>query len=297
MSIVKISRRVTRRITSMGRLLDVLIISTILTAGCAQPKPTMEPRPIMQPPSEPSPPELIIIYDNNPFDSRLKTAWGFSCLVRLPQTTVLFDTGGNSSTLLYNMSQLQIDPKEVQVVVLSHIHGDHVGGLGGFLGQNSDVTVYLPRSFPSSLKDEVKGFGAKVEEIHEARELLPGVYSTGELDGGIKEQSMIITTDQGLVIVTGCSHPGVLNIIRRAKEIVPGSKVYLLVGGWHLSGASPTQLKSIHDVFRQLGVGKVAPCHCSGDETRRQFKQYYGDDYIESGVGKRISLPENKRSG
>jgi len=194
------------------------------------------------------------------------------------------------------MRQLQIDPKEVKVVVLSHIHGDHVGGLGGFLRQNSNLTVYLPRAFPSSFKDEVKAFGAKVEEIHEAGELLPGVYTTGELDGGIKEQSLIITTDQRLVIVTGCSHPGVLNIIRRAKEIVPDSKVYLVLGGFHLSEASSTQIESIIDSFRQLGVEKVAPFHCSGDETRQQFKQYYGDDYIDSGVGKRILLPESKQS-
>ena len=106
---------------------------------------------------------------------------------------------------------------------------------------------------------------------------------------------MIITTDQGLVIVTGCSHPGVVNIIQRAKEILPNSKVYLVVGGWHLGGASSAQLKSIIDGFRQLGVRKVAPCHCSGDEIRRQFKQCYGDDYIDAGVGKRIPLPENKQ--
>jgi len=269
----------------MSRLSAILIISAILTAGCAQPKTVPET----------SPSELVIIYDNNPFDSRLKTAWGFSCLVKLPQATILFDTGGDSSTLLYNMRQLQIDPKEVEAVVLSHIHGDHVGGLGGFLRQNSNVTVYLPSSFSSSFKDDVKALKAKVEEIHEARELLPGVYTTGELDGGIKEQSMIVTTDQGLAIVTGCSHPGIQNIIRKAKEIIPDTEIYLVVGGWHLGGASSTQLKSINDVFHQLGVRKVAPCHCSGDETRRQFKQYYGDDYIESGVGRRILLPKKKQ--
>jgi 7,8-dihydropterin-6-yl-methyl-4-(beta-D-ribofuranosyl)aminobenzene 5'-phosphate synthase len=274
----------------VSRLSAILIISALLTAGCAQPKPTTEPEPVIQPPSEPSLSELIIVYDNNPFDSRLKTAWGFACLVRLPQTTILFDTGGNSATLLDNMNKLQIDPKEVEVVVLSHIHGDHVGGLGGFLKQNSDVTVYLPKSFPQSFKDDARDLKAKVEEIHEARELLPGVYTTGELNGGIEEQSLIVTTGQGLVIVTGCSHPGILNILRKAREIVPDIEVYLIVGGWHLSGASPSQLESINDVFHQLGVEKVAPCHCSGDETRRRFKQYYGDDYIESGVGRRIPL-------
>jgi len=258
---------------------------------------SIQPRlePVTQPPPSPRSPEIIIVYDNNPFDSQLRTGWGFSCLVRLPQRTILFDTGSDSPTLLYNMSQLQIDPKEVTVVVLSHMHGDHTGGLGGFLRQNSDVTIYLPRSFPSSFKDDVKSFKTELEEIHEAGKLLPRVYTTGELNRGIKEQSMIITTDQGLVIVTGCSHPGVVNIIQRAKETLPDSKVYLVVGGWHLGGASSAQLKSIIDGFTQLGVGKVAPCHCSGDETRQQFKQCYGGDYIDTGVGKRIPLPGNKQ--
>jgi len=271
-----------------------LIVTLILASGCAQPKPTPEPEPITQPAPEPSPPEIIIVYDNNPFDSRLETAWGFSCLVRLPQTTILFDTGGDSPTLLYNMSQLQIDPEEVEVVVLSHIHGDHVGGLGGFLEQNSNVTVYLPKSFPRSLKDEVKSLKAKVEEIYEVSELLPGVYTTGELGDGIREQSLIITTGKGLVIITGCAHPGVLNIIQRAKEIVPDSKVYLVMGGFHLSGASSTRIESIIDSFRQLGVEKIAPCHCSGDVARRLFKQRYGENYIESGAGTIIPLPQSE---
>jgi len=278
----------------MRKLPAILILSAMLTAGCVQAKPAVEPQPVVQPPPEASQSELIIVYDNNPFDSKLRTAWGFSCLVRLPQTTILFDTGGDSATLLSNMDRLQIDPEEVEAVVLSHIHGDHVGGLGGFLKQNSQVTVYLPQSFPATFKDEVKTFGARVEEIDEARELLPGVYTTGELGNGIKEQSMIVPTSQGLVIVTGCSHPGILNMVRRATEIFPDTKVYLVVGGWHLGGASSAQLKSINDVLHQLGVEKVAPCHCSGDETRRQFKQYYGDNYIESGVGRRIPLPANK---
>jgi 7,8-dihydropterin-6-yl-methyl-4-(beta-D-ribofuranosyl)aminobenzene 5'-phosphate synthase len=211
--------------------------------------------------------------------------------VRLPQRTVLFDTGGDSSTLLGNMLKLQIDPEEVEAVVLSHIHGDHVGGLAGFLEQNSDVTVYLPRSFPQGFKDDVAYLGAKVEEIYEAQELMPGVYSTGELGGWIEEQSLIITTGQGLAIITGCAHPGVVNIIQRAKEVVPDSNVYLVMGGFHLGGASSTELESIIESFRQLGVENVAPCHCSGDQTRQLFKERYGKNYIESGAGKIIPLP------
>ena len=122
-------------------------------------------------------PELIIIYDNNPFDSQLYSARGFSCLVSLPQKTILFDTGGHSPTLLHNMTQLQIDPREVDIVVLSHIHGDHVGGLSGFIEENSAVTIYMLESFARSYKDKVKSLAAKVEEISTAWSEYTGSYT------------------------------------------------------------------------------------------------------------------------
>jgi 7,8-dihydropterin-6-yl-methyl-4-(beta-D-ribofuranosyl)aminobenzene 5'-phosphate synthase len=233
---------------------------------------------------------ITITYDNNPYDDRLKTAWGFSCLLRLPEKTILFDTGGDSSILLDNMEQLQIDPKEIDVVVLSHIHGDHVGGLGGILNQNSDVTVYLPASFPQGLKEDIKLYGAEVQEVDEPRELFDGVYTTGELNGGIREQSLIVKTDEGLVIITGCAHPGVVNIVQRAREIAV-DRVYLLLGGFHLGGASASQIDSIIDSFEQLEVERVAPCHCSGDTARRLFRDHYGEGYVECGVGRRVTLP------
>ena len=238
----------------------------------------------------PAPITIAVTYDNNPYDDRLRTAWGFSCLLRLPEKTILFDTGGDSSILLDNMDQLQIDPKEIDIVVLSHIHGDHVGGLGGILNQNSDVTVYLPASFPQSLKEDVKLYGAEVKEIHEPRELFDGVYTTGELNGGIKEQSLIVKTDEGLVIITGCAHPGVVNVVQKAREIA-GDKVYLLLGGFHLGGTSASKIESIIDSFEQLGVERVAPCHCSGDSARRLLREHYGEGYIECGVGRRVTLP------
>jgi len=276
----------------MKEVMFLLAVGLFLACGC---KPTAPAEAPAAPPSQPTPesrsPELVIVYDNNPFDNRLRTAWGFSCLVRRPQETILFDTGGDSSTLLYNMKQLQIAPREVDVVVLSHIHGDHVGGLSGFLEQNSAVAVYLPQSFTQSFKDKVKLSGAEVEEVHEARELFSGVYTTGELGSGIKEQSLIVTTSEGLVVITGCAHPGVVNIIRKAKEVVPDNNVCLVMGGFHLSGASSMQIESIVDGFADLAVENVAPCHCSGDETRRLFKERCGENYIESGVGKRMPLP------
>jgi 7,8-dihydropterin-6-yl-methyl-4-(beta-D-ribofuranosyl)aminobenzene 5'-phosphate synthase len=232
---------------------------------------------------------IIIVYDDHPYDHRLKAAHGFSCLVKLPEKSILFDTGGDSSILLDNLTKLGIDPKEINMVVLSHIDWDHVGGLPAFLKQNSDVTVYLPQSFPGRFKHEVKSCGGKVEEVHEANTLFEDVYTTGELDGGIKEQSLVVRTERGLVVVTGCAHPGVVKIVQKAKEIA-NDRVYLVLGGFHLGGASTSYIESIIASFKELGVEKVAPCHCSGDRTCQLFRERYGENYIECGVGKKIAL-------
>jgi 7,8-dihydropterin-6-yl-methyl-4-(beta-D-ribofuranosyl)aminobenzene 5'-phosphate synthase len=129
------------------------------------------------------------------------------------------------------------------------------------------------------------------EHAPEAEELFSGVYTTGELGNGIKEQSLIITTSQGLVIITGCAHPGVVNIVRKAKEMLVEKPVYLVMGGFHMTGAATSQIESVIEGFRELGVKKIAPCHCSGDETRKLFREDYGEDYINSGAGKIITLP------
>jgi 7,8-dihydropterin-6-yl-methyl-4-(beta-D-ribofuranosyl)aminobenzene 5'-phosphate synthase len=232
---------------------------------------------------------ITVIYDNNRHDSRLSPAWGFSCLAKLPQKTIFFDTGGDGTVLLHNMSKLGIDPKEIDVVVLSHVHGDHMGGLASFLKYNSNVTVYMPVSFPQGLKDEVTITGAKLEEVDKARELFDGAFTTGELDGGIKEQSLVLMTLKGLVVITGCAHPGIVNIAKKAREITR-EKIYLMIGGFHLGGAFPSQISYVAESLLQLGVEKVAPCHCSDEGARRLFSDYFDSNYIDCGVGKEIVI-------
>jgi 7,8-dihydropterin-6-yl-methyl-4-(beta-D-ribofuranosyl)aminobenzene 5'-phosphate synthase len=234
---------------------------------------------------------VTILYDNNRFDPRLKTAWGFSCLVRGFEKTILFDTGGDGYTLLGNMRQLGIKPANVDVIILSHIHGDHTGGIKRLIEEKSNVDVYLPTSFPASFKEMQTSLGAQVKEVSGAKEILTGVYTTGEIGNGLKEQSLVLITYKGLVVITGCAHPGIVNTIRKAKGITGENKVYLVIGGFHLAGESASRLKSILKEFRCLSVQKVAPCHCTGDGARRLFRQEYGTDYIECGVGKMIRLP------
>lgn len=232
---------------------------------------------------------ITVTYDNNRYDDRLKTAWGFSALIRSRGKTILFDTGGDSPTLLNNMKQLEVDPGEVDIVVLSHIHGDHVGGLGGFLKQNSNVTVYIPESFPEDFNRQAKAQGAKVESVYEPKKLLEGAYTTGELTNGVREQALILDVGSGIVVITGCAHPGIVKMVERAKEVVE-KDVLLVMGGFHLGGKSDKELEQIIADFKRLGVYCAGPCHCSGDKARSLFQKAYGEDFLEVGVGSVIRI-------
>ncbi len=232
---------------------------------------------------------MITLYDNYLYDPDLKTGWGFSCLVKVKDKNILFDTGADDFTLLDNMKNLKIDPKDINIIVLSHIHGDHTGGLWGILEKNSNLTVYLPRSFPRDFKKKVQSYKAKVVEVDDPAVIFESVSTTGELGTWIKEQSLIVKTTKGLVVITGCAHPGIVDILREVKKIT-GEDIYLVLGGFHLSGSSDSELKKIVKAFRELEVKKVAPCHCSGDRTRRLFKDEYQKDFISNGVGKVIEI-------
>jgi len=207
------------------------------------------------------------------------------------ERTLLFDVGGEGSITLKNMERLKIDPQAIDVMMLSHIHYDHIGGLSCFLKRNSDVRVYIPESFPKSIKNEVQNAGAELVKVNGPIEICKNAYSTGELGSWIKEQSLIIKTSKGLVIITGCAHPGIVNIVKRAKEIA-GADVYLIVGGFHLCWMNSRQVKEIIRGAQKEGVEKVAPCHSSGDLSRQLFEKAYGKDFILTGVGKRIIITD-----
>lgn len=214
---------------------------------------------------------IVTIYDNYSADSRLKTDHGFSALVTLGNQNILFDTGTDSDILLSNMAKMSIDPKTIDFVFISHLHNDHTGGLSGILKLRPDLPAYKPEKFFSPTQINNK------------------LWTTGSLGTEIQEQSLIIDSDKGLIIITGCAHPGIVNIIRKAKEII-NKKVYLVLGGFHLRNFSDTQLKEIIKDFKKLEVQKVAPCHCSGDRCRELFKQEYQKNFIENGVGMIINI-------
>ena len=238
---------------------------------------------------------ITVVYDNNEYNPELETAWGFSCLIEKENITILFDSGGKGKILLSNMNRLKLDPQQVQIVVLSHIHNDHVGGLEAFLEQNSNVTVYLPHSFPDAFKNKVRKYGAKIINVNKPIKICQNVYSTGEMGTEIKEESLIINTQKGLIIITGCAHPGIIDIVRRAKEIMK-TNVYLVMGGFHMKGMSEREIDEIVKGFKKEGVEKVGPCHCSGDLARTIFEKAYHKDFIRVGVGKIIEIDQLQTS-
>ncbi len=191
--------------------------------------------------------------------------------------------------LLDNMEKLGIDLDEIQIIVLSHIHRDHMGGIFGVLERNSDVDVYVPASFPEDFKLKVRGFGCRLVEVKESLKICNGIMTTGELGARIKEQSLIINSARGLIVITGCAYPGIVKIVEKAMEL-NDRNVYLVIGGFHLGGLPRDRIETIVKQFKTLGVEKVALCHCSGDLARNVFKDSFGNDCIEAGIGRNIKI-------
>jgi 7,8-dihydropterin-6-yl-methyl-4-(beta-D-ribofuranosyl)aminobenzene 5'-phosphate synthase len=226
---------------------------------------------------------FTIVYDNNRGDEGLRTGWGFACLVESEETTVLFDTGGDASTLLANLEALGKDPAAVDAVVLSHVHQDHTGGLGGLLAAGAEPAVYVPVSFPASFKREVAARTTLVE-VEGPAEIGPGVHTTGEVEGRITEQALVVETAEGWVLVTGCAHPGIVEVATEAREIA-GGDIALAVGGFHLKDDRADEIEEVIAGLRALGVAAVAPVHCSGDRARALFAETFGEACHLVGVG------------
>lgn len=234
---------------------------------------------------------ITVVYDNNPYKQGLETAWGFSCVITGPKKTILFDTGGDGSILLGNMEKLAVEPNSIDTVVLSHIHGDHTGGLSSFLEKNPDVTIYLPKLFPKKFKDNVTSYGSKIVEVGQPLKICENVYSSGELGRFIKEQSLIVRTDKGLIVITGCAHPGIVKIVQTVKTLHEDA-IILVMGGFHLEWTTKGKIEKIISAFKQMGVRYVGPSHCSGHKARALFEKHFGKNYINIGAGKVITTSD-----
>lgn len=235
---------------------------------------------------------ITVVYDNECSREGLEVGWGFSAVVSGAEKTILFDTGRDAS-VLNNMQKLSIEPGSIDAVVLSHIHADHTGGLDAFLEKNSRVVVYLPQAFPAEFKKRVAGYGARIVEVKGSVEICENVHSTGVLGRWMKEQGLVIRSEAGAVLITGCSHPGVKTMVNAAKTS-GGEDLLLVMGGFHLEWSTRKKLEKLISHLKKLGVRHVGPAHCSGDKARALFERHFGRACIKIGSGKVIlveSLP------
>lgn len=211
--------------------------------------------------------KLSIAYDNNQYDPEMEADWGFSCVVDTGKRKILFDTGYCGPKLLRNLKRLNIDPKSIKDIFISHAYGDHIGGLEDFLSVNPAANVYAPPSYEALSSEQ------NVTVVKQAQELCEGVYSTGELDG--KEQSMGIMTPKGIVVIAGASHAGV----PRTMEIMSQfGETYGIVGGLH----------DFKDANSVEGLQMICPTHCSCYKS--ELEDQCPDKYVEGGVGKVIEI-------
>jgi 7,8-dihydropterin-6-yl-methyl-4-(beta-D-ribofuranosyl)aminobenzene 5'-phosphate synthase len=232
---------------------------------------------------------ITILYDNYTSRNGLISSNGFSCLIKGTNKTVLFDTGGDGKILLHNIKKLKVSPESVDVVLISHDHGDHTGGLLSFLSLNDDVSIYLPNTLPDSLSQQISSYDVKTHIVGKPFKICNGLFSTGVMGNRTKEQALIINSKRGLILITGCAHPGIINIIEKAMRIFK-KRVLFVFGGFHLKGKSDDAIKTVINKFLSLGVKKVGGSHCTGRRAMQLFKAKYGKNYIQMGVGKIILL-------
>jgi len=233
--------------------------------------------------------QMTIVYDNKALSENFRADWGFSCFIQGLEKSILFDTGTEGRVLLSNMEKLGIQPEAVDLVILSHEHKDHTGGLDALLSKNSKIEVWLPDFFSSNLKNSIKSRGAAVKEVTGFQKICTGAYTTGSVQGWIREQSLILETKKGLIVVTGCAHPRIVKIIATVKELMK-KNIHLVFGGFHMGAYNDKEINQIIEHFRDAGVEKTGPCHCTGDEARKLFAEEYKQDFIEIGVGKEIKV-------
>ena len=214
---------------------------------------------------------LLVLYDNTVYKKNLdlKSDWGFSCLIKSNEETVLFDTGAKGKILLKNMETLGIDPSTISKIVISHEHWDHNGGLKKLKKKlDKDVLIYRLGKIKTNNKFNIL--------VTEPIKISKNIYSTGKMPGSpVDEQSLILKGKKGFYILAGCSHNGVKNILKKGKEY---GKIIGIIGGLH-------GFKDF-DLLKNLEL--ICPTHCT--KYKENIHNRYQDKTIEGGVGQTIEI-------
>jgi len=236
--------------------------------------------------------KIKIVFDKKTIDKNLYTGWGISFLI---DNSILFDTGENGNWLLHNINKLNIDVNQLEAIVISHNHWDHVNGLWEILKRKKNFKVYSCPNFGIEFEKKVKSLGGIIIENKDVSEIEQNIYVTGEITGEyaghfMPEQSLVVKTKSGITVITGCSHPGIIKILEKVKEKFPQEDLYFVFGGFHLMDQSKRKIEIIVKKFIEMEVKKVGPTHCSGKETEEIFKEKYGNKFVSIKVGETLNI-------
>ncbi|MEN6368808.1 MAG: MBL fold metallo-hydrolase [Thermotogota bacterium] len=228
---------------------------------------------------------LTILCDNYVHDAAFQSEWGFSCLVSGLDKTILFDVGGPLCSIRANLKAAEVEFSTIGVLTFSHPHPDHVAGLPCLFPLPSAMSLFVPSWFPTSWEQQLAAQAAAAIPVTGPTEICPNALLTGPIFGSVTEEALCVRTSSGIVVITGCAHPGIVKMVEAAKSLFPGEAIALVIGGFHLVEESEAAVRSIAQQLLALGVVKVAPTHCSGDVARAVFREVFGANYIEAGVG------------
>ena len=235
--------------------------------------------------------KLNILAEGSTKWQRFIKHWGLSILI---DDDILFDTFGKPDYVLKQLKRFKVDVSKIKHIVISHDDWDHVTGLWKILECNQKATVYICPRFKSEIKAKIKRYGARIVEVEGVFNLRDNIYLSGELSGkrrdsNIPEQYLALQTDKGIVVITGCAHPGIIEIVRHAKTTF-NSNVRLIIGGFHLKDHMAEEARNIVLKLRELGASQVIPLHCTGSVAQELFSKEYGQDCIMANQSQVIEI-------
>ena len=236
-----------------------------------------------------NPVTIKVVYDNYIKEDGLKSGWGYSIVIEGLDKNILFDTGANPGIFDFNFKNMVIDAEKIDFLVLSHEHADHTGGLPAFIKLKKNIPVIIPYSFSESFKKKLVEFGLEPLLVKEPVKICPNLYSSGEFSGPIPEEALVLNTKQGLVVMTGCSHPGIVEMLKEIKSTF-NKNIYMVLGGFHLLEKSENEMKEIIDDMKALGVVKCGATHCTGVRQTELIKEAFGTNFFQLGVGNIIVI-------
>lgn len=267
--------------------------------------------------------KLTVIVDNIPGND-IDGEWGLSILVEYDNKKILADVGG-SDLFATNMKKLGFDIKDIDYATLSHAHYDHSNGMPRFFEDNKKAKFYVRETISANCykrvlffnkyigipKNVLRDYEDRIEIVSGDYKLFGGAYliphktigldSVGKrekmyrktesgwvFDDFSHEQSLVLDTDIGLIIINCCSHGGAVNIINEVRETFPDNHVYGLIGGLHLFNKSDEEVIEVAKQINNTGIDYVLTGHCTKDRAYNILKKELGDKLNKLHVGHEV---------